>query len=636
MRARTTRWLSAGVVSGGIAAALIAGAGTAIAVPDTGTTGTAAASGTESAGPESAARTSEATSTKSTDATAKPEGNVDPPEDGPGAPAADGLGAPAGDEPGAPAGDELSTADEQTAEDSETVSETLEPADPADTTNATDPQDSRNATGAVDVEDTVDPQSSVSEFGETDTAAPVGMSNNARSVTADIAVSAALAAPDADADPAPDANAGPDAAPDANPPNADAAPDANPPDANADTDTTQQARDAAPAVATLAMTAAAEDTAVARKPTPLLLNLIGTVFFGLYSMMVRIFEGPPMLPRGSTVTVETSTLTIDCGNGLEVPANWYFPDSPAPDRLIYLQHGFMASAPLYSHTAAYLAEKTNSVVVALSLTSNFFACDSCWLGGDAMHRAIAKVFSGDREALTDSASRALGHEVTLPRRFVIAGHSAGGGLALGVANYLDDDTMADLAGLMLLDGVALGDIKPSVIEDLPDDLPILQISSPPYMWNMFGYTSEALAKARPGRFNGAELVGGGHIDLMQGGNAVIQFGAYLVARFSAAKNVEAARMLAADWINEMFAGGDDFDIAGQTVAPGATAPIVTDRGTASAIALPASESNLSPTQRLIKSIMVGLTHLIFGLLSPTVPSSVGLAREQEISTPNAA
>ena len=67
----------------------------------------------------------------------------------------------------------------------------------------------------------------------------------------------------------------------------------------------------------------------------------------------------PVLPPGSTVTVRSSTLEI--GNGQVVPANWYYPatDEP-PTRLIYLQHGFLATGPMYSYTAAYLSEGTNS------------------------------------------------------------------------------------------------------------------------------------------------------------------------------------------------------------------------------------------------------------------------------------
>ncbi len=70
---------------------------------------------------------------------------------------------------------------------------------------------------------------------------------------------------------------------------------------------------------------------------------------------------------------------------------------------------------------------------------------------------------------------------------------------------------------------------------------------------------------------------------MQGGNPLIQFAAYLVAGFSRPRNIDAVKVLAAGWINDMFAGTHD----GIYAAPGETIQIDTDAGTASAIALPA-------------------------------------------------
>jgi hypothetical protein len=626
---RTTRWLGVGVLSGGLAVALIVGAGTASAGPDADATGVEA---TSSAGREPAGNGSTGEgpaqsigpATISTDSVDIGEGKTDPSIEGDAT--VDNLTV---DEPGDSLVDEPQAPVEEPTEESvdeparQPAEEPQALADqPADQTETGLPGHAARAADAGQQSDIAQDGVAVETAA---TAATAGTEATATEATATEANATETAAAEATAT---EANA--------TETEAETAPAAESPRNAAralavDLAEAPAPAERAPAAAALAM-AAAPDTAAARKSTPILLNLIGSVIFGLYSMVLRLFEGPPVLPRGSTVTVETSTLTIDCGNGLEVPANWYFPSDPEPERLIYLQHGFMASAPFYSRTAAYLAEQTHSIVVALSITSNFFACDSCWLGGDAMHRAIAKIFNGDRGALTESASEAVGHPVTLPSRFAIAGHSAGGGLALGVAGYLNDDAMDDLAGILLLDGVALGDVKASaVIGELPEDLPILQISSPAYMWNLFGNTSLDLARARPGRFNGVELTGGSHIDLMQGGNPIIQFSAYLIAGFSSQKNIRATRMLAADWLTEMFAGGDDFG-----GVPGESMPIVTDAGTATAVALPASESSLSPFERLLKSVFISLAQFLFALVSPTGSNSVGLAREQEISTPIAA
>jgi hypothetical protein len=76
---------------------------------------------------------------------------------------------------------------------------------------------------------------------------------------------------------------------------------------------------------------------------------------------------------------------------------------------------------MYSYAAATLAEQTNSIVVAPSLTSNFFDPDAACLGGTPMQQAVADLFVGNRSALTESASAAAGYEVTLPTRSSLPG-----------------------------------------------------------------------------------------------------------------------------------------------------------------------------------------------------------------------
>ena len=93
-----------------------------------------------------------------------------------------------------------------------------------------------------------------------------------------------------------------------------------------------------------------------------------------------------------------------------MPADWYFPDTYDPDsdtppeRIIYLQHGFGARGVFYDYTASYLANQTNSIVVAPTVTSNLFATDGMWLGGDPMHRAMADLFMDNNPALLESAT----------------------------------------------------------------------------------------------------------------------------------------------------------------------------------------------------------------------------------------
>jgi outer membrane biosynthesis protein TonB len=290
---------------------------------------------------------------------------------------------------------------------------------------------------------------------------------------------------------------------------------------------------AAPATADITSTAAAP-------PFSGLLSAIGTIVFNLYGLATRLFGGPPILPANSTVTVHSSTLRIDCGEGYEVPADWYIPDTAEPPtRLIYLQHGFLASGPWYSHTAAALAEQTNSIVVAPTITSNFLSCDACWLGAPPMQRAVANLFEDDNTALAESAL-AAGYTGPIPDRVVLVGHSLGGGLVAGTAGYMVcNDTIDRLAGVVMLDGVGLDGSMATSLDKVPDGIPIYQLAAPKYFWNQFGVGTAALLEARPDRFIGVTLVGGSHVDSMRGGNPLIQFSQQLVSGFSTPQNVEA-------------------------------------------------------------------------------------------------
>jgi len=355
------------------------------------------------------------------------------------------------------------------------------------------------------------------------------------------------------------------------------------------------AAEAAPAAATLVMTAATSDlTSVASSPN--LVSLLGSLVFGMWTAVLRLFEGFPSLPAGSTVNVRQSSLTIDVAGGTTVPAYWYFPADANPDRLIVLQHGFLASAPMYSYTAATLAQNTHSIVVTLSLSSNFLDADGAWIGGDALQRAFAKLLEGNRTELTRSATAAAGHTVVLPTEFVLAGHSAGGGFALGVANHLDAAAMSNLAGILMFDGVAMGTVTATeLISSLPADLPIMQIAGLSYGWNLYGDTTLALSQARPGQFNGVELSWGRHMDSMQSGNAFVGIFVLSLLEFSLPQNVDAIQSLASTYVNKMFTGATDYGTPGQTFT------ISTAHGTATALPLPGSAGSLWILDALLKS-----------------------------------
>ena len=365
-------------------------------------------------------------------------------------------------------------------------------------------------------------------------------------------------------------------------------------------------RDAAVSAAVTTFAAAAPSAAeitstAAAPPFSGLLSAIGTIVFNLYGFATRLVGGPPTLPPNSTVTVRSSTLRLDCADGYEVPADWYIPDTAQPPtRLIYLQHGFLAQGPWYSHTAAALAEQTKSIVVAPSITSNFLSCDACWLGAPPMQQAVANLFEDGNTALAESAL-AAGYAGPIPDRVVLIGHSLGGGLVAGAAGHMVDNNR--LAGVVMLDGVGMDGSMATSLGDVPDDVPVYQLAAPKYFWNQFGVGTDALLEARPNEFIGVTLVGGSHVDSMRGGNPLIQFSQQLVSGFSTPQNVAAAQIVMVGWVNDMFAGtppGPSSD--GIYLNPGEVRVLDTPAGEATLVDLPNTLTKpflLNPLQALV-------------------------------------
>ncbi len=320
-------------------------------------------------------------------------------------------------------------------------------------------------------------------------------------------------------------------------------------------------------------------------PKPL--SVISGAIFDTLATLERAVGGDPVVPPALRDSVEVSTSTLVISEGHEVESNWYFPTSAngePPTRLIYLQHGFLANGPLYSYTASYLAQTTNSVVVTTTFTSNPFEADGMWLGGDNLHEAVAQLFlDPDRTALNasmDTAELKAGRAENLdvPMQFVLVGHSLGGGFAPGVAGYYAEgltrrrdqglDAPNDLAGVVIYDAVPMGSIIPDAMDRLdklemngtadpsdddPNDyIPIYEIGAPLNFLNVFSDVNDQLTEARPGQFTGVVLEGGVHMDPMQGGNPLIQVAAYAIAGFPQPQNPLAVRDLSAGWINDMF------------------------------------------------------------------------------------
>ncbi|CAN5298427.1 hypothetical protein BH09ACT8_BH09ACT8_21580 [soil metagenome] len=356
---------------------------------------------------------------------------------------------------------------------------------------------------------------------------------------------------------------------------------------------------------------------------PPLVRAVGSAIFNFIGAIVQTADGPPIVPPDLRDSIQVSSSTLVIAPGTEVAADWYFPsDGSQPQRLIYLQHGILASGPMYSYTASYLAQRTNSVVVVTTITSNPFADGGMWLGGDNLHNAVAQLFlDDDRQALNASLTTATlnagGSALTVPDEFVLVGHSLGGGFAPGVAGHYAEGLVARradaqdsgdetnyLAGVVTLDGVPFDPILPNAMDrlkalensnngDPADYVPVYEIGAPLNFLNSQSKVNEELSDARPGKFNGVVVNGGVHMDSMLGGNPLIQASAYLVAGIPQPQNPPAVQLLMAGWVNDMFARTIDPatgrclgpDCQGTYGDPGATIYIPTDEGQASAVVI---------------------------------------------------
>jgi len=335
----------------------------------------------------------------------------------------------------------------------------------------------------------------------------------------------------------------------------------------------------------------------------------------------------PGTPNGVTgVEVGHSRLAIPGAFiGNTVAADWYFPTqvdgTVDAQGVIWLQHGFGAENTFYAALAEELAQKTNSIVVAPTLSSIPFTFSGGCLTCTTSQQAVADVFlDPNRTALVTSAQDAgyTGSVSELLGAFVLSGHSAGGGFATATASdYIgagDATQDAELLGVVMFDGVSNGTFDGSFTQQLAvldtAAIPVYQIAAPAQAFNLFGATTNQLLADRPGQFDGAVLVDGSHVDSMLGTNPIIDFAAQLVTRFSPSGNTAAVYNLSTGWINDLYVGaGPDAPQYGLYSA--ARGQII--MGNAAAVSLPTVfANNLSPLDTVLKNVFDRVGS-IFGL-----------------------
>lgn len=271
------------------------------------------------------------------------------------------------------------------------------------------------------------------------------------------------------------------------------------------------------------------------------------------------------------VKVGSADLSIPCGPGYSVTADWYLPTqadgSVQANGVIWLQHGLLGDQNLFVMLARQLAQRTNSIVVAPTITSFPMLCNECWVYGIGINKTIADMFLDDRPELNASAN-AAGYQGTLPQNFILAGHSIGGGIAAAAAGYAVDNGAADngLLGVVMFDGVGhmlhglhVYDTIPPALASLDTrGIPVYQIASPPQTWNNHGITTDELMELRPGQFVGVFMENGSHSDAILDSRASSRY-ALVLSNKTARGNTSAVYTLATGWINDMYygAGPDD-------------------------------------------------------------------------------
>ncbi len=315
--------------------------------------------------------------------------------------------------------------------------------------------------------------------------------------------------------------------------------------------------------------------------------------------------------------------------GNTVAADWYFPTQADgtvdAQGVIWLQHGFGATNTFYSALAKDLAQQTNSIVVSPTLSSLPITFSGGCLTCQVTQRDAAALLGPDRATLLSSAVTAGFAGAALPERFVLAGHSAGGGFAAAVADdYLGGDDAQydpnDLVGVLMFDGVSNGALDGSFAGQVADlaaaNKPIYQIAAPAQSWNLFGATTNVLGATLPGSFIGVVLQNGSHGDSMLGVNPLFDAVLQLVTQRVPAGNTAAVYTLSNGWINDMYAGATP-EAPQYGFYPAANQHLI--MGPTAAVGLPAAQANqLGFVNRLVK----GLVDTVAGLFGVPLPPPV--------------
>jgi len=268
---------------------------------------------------------------------------------------------------------------------------------------------------------------------------------------------------------------------------------------------------------------------------------------------------------GAAVTKVETTVDIRCAfTTLSQSADWYFPTG-TPQGLIWLQHGFARANEHVTDLATKYAGAGYLVFAPTLPSANLLGCTLQNIGNNTdFLNNVADLFGksaspGDKlgRSLAAARSKAGRPEVAMPSTMVFVGHSAGGEAAEYVAQRVHSAypaTWAGLRGLVLLDPVKsfIGDNTDASLDRLATTaLPILTISSPPYLCNNDGSGTGALQSRLHRAFVGVRLTTGAHTDAE--GASTDSVGT-IACGTPQAKNVTALQTLAVGWTRDGFSG----------------------------------------------------------------------------------
>ena len=174
----------------------------------------------------------------------------------------------------------------------------------------------------------------------------------------------------------------------------------------------------------------------------------------------------------STTTCVNTQLLID---GTSHSVDWYLPSSSA-SALMVLNHGFSRGCGNLRGTSKAIAEQG---VMVLCVNADMTA------GNPELAADLGDLLTS--RALTPPGGR------TLPQRYIVGGHSAGGHFASELGARLDATGYPHLAGAILFDPVASGGFTAN-LEAIADGTrrPVLAVTARPSLTNLFNNSAEAL------------------------------------------------------------------------------------------------------------------------------------------------